>query len=239
MSSSLETAIILCIVCVSIFNYDMHCLCLNSQQSTCFETFLIPQIDLDFIRKGNPLPSREYDVTKYFESNRLSNRMLHADTPIQDNFCTHQDKNVRAALCPNPPWIWCYLAYNFTNSIYRNISILDDDKSRIWLIVRSILRESWAQFCEKQKNTFEQEKSDVRREICRQKGFQSFCRFQESSIFCIHKWIEESPTSSQEMEKCLPFIFVLNQDIWEIKKKNSISFTYRRKTSFTFLLRRD
>ena len=97
-------------------------------------------------------------------------------------------------------------------------------KSRIWLIIRSILRESWAQLCEKHKNTFEEEKSDVRREICRQKGFQSFFCFQESSIFCIHKWIEESPTSSQEMEKCLPFIFVLNQDILEIKKK--FSFIY-------------
>ena len=102
--------------------------------------------------------------------------------------------------------------------MYRNIKILDEDMSRIWLIIGSILRESWAHFCEEQKNTFEQEKSDVRREICRQKGFQSFCRFQESSIFCIHKWIEESPTSSQEMEKCLPFIFVLNQDILKIKK---------------------
>ena len=80
----------------------MHCLCLNPQQSTCFETFLNRQIDLDFIRKGNPLPSREYDVTKYFESNRLSNRILHADTPIQDNSRTHQDENIRAALCPNP-----------------------------------------------------------------------------------------------------------------------------------------
>ena len=92
------------------------------------------------------------------------------------------------------------------------------------------MRESWAQLCEEQKNTFEQEKSGVRREICRQKGFQSFCRFQESSIFCIHKWIEESPTSSQEMEKCLPFIFVLNQDILEIKKY----FFY-----FIYLLKKD
>ena len=147
MSSSLETTII-CIVCVSIFNHDMHCLCLNSQQSTCFETFLNRQIDLDFIRKGNPLPSREYDVTKYFESNRLSNRMLHADTPIQDNSRTHQDE-IYVPRYVLIPWIWCYLAYNFTNSIHRNINILHEGRSRIWLIIRSILRESWAQFCEK------------------------------------------------------------------------------------------
>ena len=218
----------------------MHCLCLNSQQSTCFETFLNRQIDFDFIRKGNPLPSREYDVTKYFESNRLSNRMFHADTPIQDNSRTHQDE-IYVPRYVLIPWIWCYLAYNLTNSLKRNISILDEDKSRIWLFIRSILRESWAQFCEKQENTFEQEKSDVRREICRQKGFQSFCRFQESSIFCIHKWIEESPTSSQEMEKCLPFIFVLKISTKMSWKSKSIFlfhlFTYRRKTSFTFLLR--
>ena len=177
----------------------------------------------------------------------LRNILNRIDYQIEWSMPTHPSRTILAPIkmkiyVPRYvliPWICCYLAYNFTNSIYRDINILDGDTFRIWLIIRGILRESWAQLCEKQKKAFEQEKSDVRREICRQKGFQSFCRFQESSIFCIHKWIEESPTSSQEMEKCLPFIFVLNQDFLEIKNYFSISFTYRRKTSFAFLLRRE